>query len=173
MEQAEASTAPVGMAERLLILFGGMAAALTVMGLSTVLPQIDAALAHTPGEHTLVKLLVPIAGLAMVAGAPLAGFMVDRCGVRRFLVAMCAGYMVLGTAGLWATDLHLLLASRLLLGLFAAAITTTAMIVVNTRMTGPQRARWTGLHISVATLCSLVLFPVLVLRLGCRCWLSC
>ncbi|MBU6268452.1 MAG: MFS transporter [Sphingomonadales bacterium] len=151
----------VGVAERIIVLFGGMAAALTVMGLATVLPQIDAALAHSQAEHTMVKLLGSIAGLAMVLGAPLAGFMVERVGVRRFLLAMCAGYALLGTAGLWVDDLRVLLASRLLLGLFASAITTTAMIIVNSGMTGAVRAKWTGLHIAVATLCSLVLFPVL------------
>jgi len=151
----------VGLAERMIVLFGGLAAALTVMGLATVLPQIDAALAHTPIEHTMVKLLGSIAGLAMVAGAPLAGFAVERVGVKRFLLAMCAGYALLGTAGLWADDLRMLLASRLLLGLFASAITTTAMIIVNSGMTGAVRAKWIGLHIAVATLCSMALFPVL------------
>ena len=161
MDQAETAANTVGLAERLLVLFGGMAAALTVMGLATVLPQIDTALAHSAGDHTMVRLLTPISGLAMVAGAPMAGFMVDRYGVRRFLFVNCLAYVLLGTVGLWASDLRVLFASRLLLGLFAAAITTTAMIVVNTRMTGGMRAKWTGLHIAVATLCSLALFPVL------------
>jgi len=161
MIEGDRERGTVGPAERVFILLGGIAAALTIIGISTVLPLIDAALAHDAGQRMLVKLLLPISGLAMVAGAPMAGFMVERAGLRRFLLINCIAYAVCGTAGLWLSDLHLLLASRLLLGLFAASIATTAIIIVNTRLEGVERAKWTGLHVSVATLGAMVLFPVL------------
>jgi MFS family permease len=160
MDEAKAA-ARIGWAEKIVILFGGMAAALTVVGLSTVLPQIEAALAHGTEDKLFVKLLVPISGFAMVAGAPLAGFLVDRIGLRRFLLGSCIAYMLLGTTGLYLSDLRLLLASRLFLGVFAASIATTAMILINTRLDGTERAKWMGLHVAVATLGSLVLFPIL------------
>ena len=64
------------------------------------MPAIDTALAHSPHDSLLVKQLLGAVGLAMVAGAPLGGYLVDRLGLRTLLVGGSLLYTA-ATAGLY------------------------------------------------------------------------
>ena len=66
-----------------------------------MLPQIEAALAHTANERLMVKMLVSAVGVTMVVGAPATGFLVDRLGLRRLLrLALRIGGLLLLVARL-------------------------------------------------------------------------
>jgi MFS family permease len=124
------------------------------------LPQIEADLARDVTDKLLVKLLLPIAGVTMVIGAPLGGFLVDRLGVRWVMTASCLLFTLGGTAGLYLSGLAALLASRLLVGLTAAGIATMSLIVINRRLDGLKRAKWIGLHVSISLFGTLFIHPV-------------
>lgn len=141
------------------MLCGGLLVALALGGINSVLPQIQADLARGPQDSLLIKQLVGIVGLSMVIGAPLAGFLIDRIGARRVVIVAGLIYAIAGTAGLYLSSLPTLIASRLLLGIAAVSITTTAMTLINTRFTGIERAKWMGAHVSVGMIGSLVLNP--------------
>jgi MFS family permease len=147
------------LALRIVMLSGGVLAGLALVAINAVLPAIDTALAHSPRDSLLVKQMLGAVGLAMVAGAPLGGFLVDRLGLRGLLV--CGGllYTVAGTAGLYLQSLPLLVASRLAIGITAGALQVISLTVINTRLVGQLRARWMGLHISVAMLSTLAIQP--------------
>jgi MFS family permease len=130
------------------------------MANASVLPQIDQALAYTPGDHMLVKQLIGGVALAMVVGASIVGFLIDRLGIVRVLIGAAIIYAVSGTAGLYLGDLLSLLVSRLLVGLSAAAIQVACITLINTRLEGVQRARWMGLHISAAMATALLAHPI-------------
>jgi MFS family permease len=146
---------------RLVMLIGGLMVSLALIVIAPVLPQIEHALAHTTGEKLLVKMLVPFAGTAMIVGAPLTGFLVDRLQVRTVLVGNSLLLAIAGTAGFYLDNLYVLLATRLFVGVAAAGMATLSMTLINTRLHGLARARWMGFHISVAMLGSLIVFPAI------------
>ena len=157
-----AGTEPTGLnpGEKLVVLTGGVMASLALTAITAVLPTIEKALAHTPNDAMLVKQLIGGTTLAMVVGAPLGGFIVDRIGVRRMLLAATLLYALAGTAGLYLSTLPTLLASRLLLGMAAAAIQVMSLVLINTRCAPGDRAKWMGLHVSLATLSTLIIHPL-------------
>jgi predicted MFS family arabinose efflux permease len=111
---AATSSQSLDWGSRVVMLTGGIIAALALMGLTAVLPQIQADLAHTANDKLLVKLLGPIVGLTMVIGSPLVGFLVDRLGFRRVLITNCVVYALAGTAGLYINSLMALLGTIVL-----------------------------------------------------------
>jgi len=161
MESATAApAAPLEWSAKAIMLCGGLMVALALSAVNSVLPQIEADLARSPQDSLLIKQLVGIVGLSMVIGAPLAGFLVDRLGARRVVITACFLYAIIGTAGLYLSSLPALIASRLLLGIMAVTITTTSMAMINTRLTGIDRARWMGAHVGVAMIGSIVINPL-------------
>jgi predicted MFS family arabinose efflux permease len=145
---------------KVVMLCGGLIVALALGGINSVLPQIEAELAHGARDSLLIKQLVGIVGLSMVIGAPLAGFLIDRIGARIVVIIAAFLYAVIGTAGLYLSSLPALIVSRLLLGLTAVAVTTTAMTMINTRLEGVARARWMGAHVGVAMIGSIIINPI-------------
>lgn len=147
-------------AERVMMLAGGLPPAFALVALSSVLPKIDAALAHTPGESFLVKQLIGVVGLAMVVAAPITGFLVNRVGLGRLLTIALLIYAVTGAAGLFLNDLHWLLFSRLGVGVTGAAIQVACLTLINTRLEESERARWMGRHVGITMLSTLLIHPV-------------
>lgn len=146
--------------QKLVILLSGMLSALCLTAINSVLPSIARDLAHGPNDAMLVKQLIGAVALAMAAGAPLGGYLADKMGLRPTLFAASVIYTVAGTAGLYLSSLPLLLVSRLLLGLAAASVQVLGLTMVNTTLKGNARAKWMGLHISVAIFSTLILQPV-------------
>jgi MFS family permease len=145
---------------KLVILLSGILSALSIIAINAVLPDIQRDLARGPNDAMLVKQLVGGVILAMAAGAPLGGYLADRLGLRRTLLGASVLYTVAGTAGLYLSSLPLLLVSRLLLGLAAASIQVLGLTMVNTMLEGNARAKWMGLHVSVAMFGTLLIYPV-------------
>jgi MFS family permease len=143
-----------------LMLGGGLLGAMALMAITSVLPKIATALAHGPGDGLLIKQLVGVVSLAMVVGAPLSGLLVDRLGLRPVLVASALLYAVAGTAGLYLNGLPLLLASRLFVGVAAAAIQVTSITLINTRLNPDDRAKWIGWHMATAMIGTIVVHPL-------------
>lgn len=142
------------------MLCGGLLTSLAMIGITAVLPQIETALAHSAQDKMLVKLLVTGMGFTMVVGAPLAGFLVDRFGLRRVLIVSCLLYSLAGTAGLYLDSLSALLASRLLLGLTAGGLITMSMTLISTRLDGIERAKWMGANVSTTMAGTIVVHPL-------------
>jgi MFS family permease len=146
--------------QKLVVLLSGMLSALCLTAINSVLPSIARDLVHGPNDAMLVKQLIGAVALAMAAGAPLGGFLADKIGLRPTLFAASVLYTVAGTAGLYLNSLPMLLVSRLLLGLAAASIQVLGLTMINTTLKGNARAKWMGLHISVAIFSTLILQPV-------------
>lgn len=150
----------VSWGERVIMLLGGVPAALALMALASVLPKIDAALAHSAQDSFLVKQLIGAVGLAMVVGAPAAGFLVNRIGLRNLLIAALIIYVAAGTAGLYISDLPTLLVTRLCVGLVAATVQIMGISLISVRYGESERAKWMGRHIGCAMIGTIFLHPV-------------
>ncbi len=160
MTSALSKTITVSRGERIIMLLGGLPAALALMALASVLPKIDAALAHTPHDSFLVKQLIGAVGLAMVVGAPVAGLVVNRIGLRNLIVGALLIYVAAGTAGLYLSDLPALLISRLCVGLVAASLQIMAITLISVRYGDTERAKWMGRHIGCAMIGTIFLHPL-------------
>jgi len=156
---AEVQPARLGAGAKAVMVCGGAVVTLALTALSSVLPQIEAALAHGPADKLLVKMLVSIIGLSMLIGAPLGGYLIDRIGMKRVLLVASLVYGVAGTAGFYLNSLPPLIASRLVMGSAGAAIATCSMTLINTRLAGNERARWMGMHVSVYMATGILVFP--------------
>jgi MFS family permease len=160
---ATASPAPapgLTFGEKVVVLAGGIIAAMALTVLNPVLPAIEDELAHNATDRMLVKQLFGAVTLAMVVGAPLGGFLVDRVGMRRLLLVASLIYAIAGSAGILLSSLPWLLVTRLFVGASAACIQVMSLTLISTRLDATGRAKWMGLHISTAIFCSLVIFPV-------------
>ena len=146
-------------AAKAIVLGGGVMIWLAFGAILPMLPQIDAALSHGPRDSLLIKQLFGIVGLSIVIGAPLAGFLVDRVGVRAVVVAATLIFCIAGTAGLYVNSLPLLVVSRVLVGASAAAIDTTGITLINARLEGNERAKWNGARISFIMASAIILQP--------------
>jgi MFS family permease len=163
---AEGQSADMGarptltLGEKVVVMLGGVIAGMSLTVLNPVLPSIEKALAHTAFDQMLVKQLFGITTFAMLFGAPLGGFLVARVGMKRLLLGASLLFAFGGSSGYFLSSLPLLLVSRMCVGVSAACIQVMALTLVNTKLSGVDRARWMGLHIAIATLCSLVIFPM-------------
>jgi len=157
---AESAPAPgLTFSEKIVVLAGGIIAAMALTVLNPVLPAIEQELAHNATDRMLVKQLFGAVTLAMVVGAPLGGFLVARLGMRRLLLAASLIFAIGGSAGYFLSSLPMLLGSRLLVGASAACIQVMSLTLIGTRLDPLGRAKWMGLHIATAIFCSLVVFP--------------
>lgn len=160
MADGDSAQGELTFGEKVIVLMGGIIAGMSLTVLNPVLPSIDKALAQTATDHMLVKQLFGATTLAMVLGAPLGGFLVARIGMKRLLLIASLIFAFGGSSGYFLSSLPLLLVSRFCVGLSAACIQVMALTLVNTKLSAVARAKWMGLHVSIATLCSLLIFPM-------------
>ena len=132
----------------------------TSIGILPVLPQIQAHYSDVPNSATIVRLLITIIGVAMVFGAPIAGFCANRFGWRRMLLGGSIAYGLIGVAGAFVDSLWLLLLTRLLLGLATAVVGTLMMTIATTAMAGDERNKWLGYVMVAGMVSSLILIPL-------------
>ena len=126
-------------------------ASLTVMAGATIAPGLPGLLAHFsdhPDAAYLTRLILTIPGLAIAISAPIAGYLADRFGRRVLLQLGVVLYIVAGTGGLWLSDLHLLLISRLLLGVAVGAVMVCSMALLTDHFQGSERDRVMGIQSS-------------------------
>lgn len=158
---AEAATdSGLDFSDKMVVIVGGILASMALTVLNPVLPSIDKALSHSPADSSLVRQLFGFTSLAMAVGAPLGAWCSKLFGMRRVLIVASLIYAIVGTAGLYLSTLPLLLVSRLAVGACAAAIQVMSLTLINTKCEGNDRAKWMGLHVSVATLITLLINPL-------------
>ena len=146
--------------DKMVVIVGGILAAMALSVLNPVLPSIDKALSHSAADSSLVRQLFGFTSLAMAVGAPLGAWASQQFGMRRMLIVASLIYAIAGTAGLYLNTLPLLLVSRLAVGACAAAIQVMSLTLINTKCVGNDRAKWMGLHVSFATLITLLISPL-------------
>ncbi len=128
-----------------------LAASLTVMAAATIspaLPGLQKQFPDTAENAYLIRLLVPAPSLTVVLTAALCGIAADRIGRRPLLLAGVALFAISGSAGLVLQDLHLLLASRLALGVALAMIMTAQSALLGDYYTGPALHALTGAQVA-------------------------
>lgn len=138
-------------------------------GLPPVLPLIAAEFAQEPGAAFLTKMLLTIYGIAALFGSPLTGPLLRRWGFRRLFLIVALGFVGAGIAGMFATSLPILLATRFVAGFCAAVCSSALAAFIITRLGPGKRERWLGYVTALGAVWS-VLATILVGYLGGMGW---
>jgi len=122
-------------------------ATLTVMAGSIVapsLPGLERHFADVPRIEYLSKLIVTLPSLAMALMAPVAGYIIDRFGRRRLMLAGIVLYALAGLSGALIDSIIAILISRAILGVATATIATSVATLIGDYFEGTLRNRMAG-----------------------------
>jgi MFS family permease len=134
---------------------------LSVMGIAIlvpVMPQLMAHFADVPGHQYLIQggvLTMP--ALCITLFSPLAGWLADRLGRRRILIAAIVVYAAFGIAPVFLDNLFAIIATRVGVGLCEAVIMTVSTTLISDYYDGHRREQWLASQTAVASLSSLLL----------------
>ncbi len=133
---------------------------LAVMGVVVLAPDLPQMLAHfksvANSDYWVPMILTTPALCVAIFSAP-AGYLGDRFGRRRLLIASMVVYSLVGTAPLLLDNLDLILISRVGVGLCEAMLMTLSTTLIGDFFKGEKRDRWLASQTAVASLSALVL----------------
>jgi MFS family permease len=130
---------------------------MAIIALVPVLPLLLREFADVPGAAVLVPMALTIPALCVALFSPLAGWLSDKVGRKRLLIAALVGYAGFGLLPLILDDLRMILAARVALGVTEAIIMTVATALVGDYFTGERRERWVSIQIATASVSAIVL----------------
>ncbi|MDK2766577.1 MAG: MFS transporter [Sphingomonas sp.] len=130
---------------------------MAIIALVPVLPLLLREFAGVPGAAVLVPMALTIPALCVALFSPVAGWLSDKLGRKRLLIAALVGYAGFGLLPLLLHDLRLILAARVALGVTEAIIMTVATALVGDYFTGERRERWVSIQIATASVSAIVL----------------
>ena len=139
------------------LLASAPAMALLYTAVSPVLPELADYLGGDPGEAALMaQLVMMVPSVGLMFGGPLTGWLVDRLGAR-FLLIVCAGiYALTGSAGLYLDSAWSLLLSRFFLGISAAGLGTSTLVLIGESFDAQARNRIVGYQSACGALMGLL-----------------
>jgi predicted MFS family arabinose efflux permease len=133
---------------------------LAFVGLTPILPQIEAHFHAQAGASFIVRILVSVIGPTVIVGAPLAGLLATRFGERRVVIWATVSFGLAGSVAYVLDNLYAILASRIIVGLSIAATSTITTVILTKLYTGQARNRWLGYYGTTASLAVLPLIPL-------------
>ncbi|MCJ2877411.1 MFS transporter [Rhizobium pusense] len=125
-----------------------------------VLPSIIAHFAAVPHAELLAPIAMVTPALMVALLAPVAGLLTDRFGRRRVLLVALGLYAATGIAPYWIDNLHLIIASRALVGIAEAGVMTASTALICDYFTGEKRAHWLSVQFGSASLVATVCFAL-------------
>lgn len=133
---------------------------MAIVSLVPVLPMLAREFSTTSGAAILVPMMLTVPALCVALFSPIAGWLSDRVGRKRILVAALFLYGLIGLLPLFLDHLPLILGSRILLGVNEAAIMTVATTMLGDYFDGKRRERWVAIQTAVTSLSAIVLIAV-------------
>ncbi|WP_299309121.1 MFS transporter [uncultured Croceicoccus sp.] len=135
-----------GTAQGIIIILSGFLPVLAIVSLAPAVPSIIGAFADIPGATTWIPLAVTAPGFMIALFSPLMGWIADRHGRRRLLIASTFGYGLVGLLPFFFGTIEVLFVSRLTLGFFEAAILTVTNTLIGDYYAHDQRRTWLTLQ---------------------------
>lgn len=133
---------------------------MAIVLLAPILPQLQAEYAGVPGADYLVPMVLTVPALCVALMSPVAGILGDYFRRRRLLIASLVIYGMVGLAPLLITDLYVLIASRVAVGIAEALIVVLTTTLIGDFFTGARRDRWLAAQTTVASLSALLFFNI-------------
>ena len=139
------------------LLASSPAMALLYTVVSPVLPELADYLGGDPGDAALLaQLVMMVPSIGLMVGGPLTGWLVDRLGAKSLLI-VCAGiYALTGSAGLYLDSAWNLLLTRFFLGMSAAGLGTSTLVLIGESFDAQARNRIVGYQSACGALMGLL-----------------
>ena len=146
-----------GAGQAIVLLLPAILVTMGAAALVPVIPQIHREFAHLPNVNLLTQLVLVIPSLFLVIFCPVMGWLGDRFGRRRLLLAGLALYAVVGVAPMGLQSISAILICRALVGVAEAAVLTLSTTMISDMFDGPERDRWLGFQAAIASASSVVI----------------
>ena len=137
---------------------------LAVMGIAVLVPVVPQLMTHfqsVPNYQYIIQggvLTMP--ALCITLFSPLAGWLADRFGRRRILLAAMLAYGALGSAPTFLDNLFAIVGSRVGVGLCEAVVMTVSTTLISDYFKGRAREQWLASQTAVASLSALVIITL-------------
>jgi MFS family permease len=115
---------------------------------------------HGPMDGYMLKMILGVAGPAMMAGAALGGVLTDMGGRRPTMVGSAVLFGLAGAAPFLLHSLPAILATRFVTAAAAAAIATIGQAMIGDHFPEAKRPGWMGLFVAVGMISGFLCFPV-------------
>ncbi|MES3707283.1 MFS transporter [Pseudomonas putida] len=141
-----------GAAQALILVFTTQ---LPIMGLLSLIPIVPLLFEQFGSHHEarfLIPLLITAPSACIALLSPLAGWLADRLGRRRLLLAAVFGYGICGFAPFFLHDLTSIIISRFGLGITEAVIMTVANTLMGDFYPPEPRRKWLAVQSAVGSL---------------------
>lgn len=149
-----------GTPQGVILLMAAVMPIMAIISLVPVLPLLLQEFSATPGSQFLVPIALTVPALCVALFSPFAGWLSDRTGRKKLLVAALLLYAGTGILPLFLSDLMHIIASRIALGITEAAIMTVATALIGDYFVGERREKWIALQIAVGAISAIILIAV-------------
>jgi MFS family permease len=128
--------------------------------IAPVLPFMQQAFADQPHADVLTLIVLVIPGLMIALFGPLTGALVDVVGRKRLYLIAVAIYAFAGMLPFWLHSLYAILATRVVVGIAEAAITTISTALTADYFKGSAREKWLTIQLGSASIVAVVMFAL-------------
>lgn len=153
--------APQGLntAGKAAVTLGGVLPGIALGTISVMLPGVSDAFAD--GTNDLqIKMVSTAAGLGMMVGAPLGGWLSDSYGRKPVIALATLGFGLAGCAIMLAGALWHIIAARFLIGFCSGTLSVCYLALIGDAFSGQAQGRWLGFNSAAATFVLMMLNPV-------------
>jgi MFS family permease len=128
--------------------------------IAPVLPFMQQAFADQPNANVLTLIVLVIPGLMIALFGPVMGALVDVVGRKRLYLISIAIYTVAGALPFWLHSLYAILATRVVVGIAEAAITTISTALTADYFSGTDREKWLTIQLGSASIVAVAMFAL-------------
>ena len=132
-------------AERFIILVSAIPSSLLYTIMTPVIQKMQTELATGPDDAMLLRVALTVGSAATMIGAPIAGWIIDRIGVRLLMIGVVLLFAGFGSLVFVIHDLHVLIAARFIQGLAVAGSLVTGTTLLGKIPDEVGRGRLMGL----------------------------
>jgi MFS family permease len=133
---------------------------LSVAGTAPILPMLQAFFADVDNAATLSRATMTVGSIGIVVGAPLTAFAAGLFGRKALLIGAACLFTLAGSCGYFVDSLAVIVASRFVVGMTAALLTTLTVTIVAEAYDEVGRNRWMGVMVGTGTFLAMVLLPL-------------
>ena len=151
---------PLNAAGKALVILAGMLPAIVTGTISVMLPGISQAFGGGGESSLRITMVATAAGLGMMFGAPIGGYLADRLGRRKVLIAAVTLFAAFGLGAMLVDALWQLIGARFVIGFASGALSVSYIALIADHFDDKSQGKWIGLNAGVATLIVVLLNPV-------------
>lgn len=144
----------------MLLILAAVMPVMAIISLVPVLPLLVAEFAAVTGAQFLVPVAITVPALCVAVFSPLAGWVSDKLGRKPVLLVALLIYALIGLLPYFLTDLHHIIAARVILGISEAAIMTVATALLGDYYQGKTRQRWVAIQMASVSISAIVLIAI-------------